>query len=521
MPSDAPTIAFDAAGILDALQRIREPLRLVREGERLGVLLDGAALGPGQALLASLPPLFPEWLGDRTFCEAHRVRFPYVVGEMANELTSVAMVVAAARAGFLAFFGAAGLTPTRIGEALQAIEGELGAEASWGSNLIHSPSEPGLEDQTVDLYLRRGVRRVSASAYMQLTPAVVRYSASGLHRDVRGRVRRKHLLFAKISRPETARLFLSPAPKDLLDLLVTEGQLTREEAELAAQVPMSEDLTVEADSGGHTDNRPLSVIFPVVASLRDELAREHGYQRPIRLGAAGGLGTPASVAAAFTLGAAYVLTGSVNQVAVESGLGAEGKKLLSQAGVADVMMAPAADMFELGVRVQVLRRGTLFGPRAQRLWDLYEANASLEAISDADRSRLESEIFRAPLSQVWRDTEQFWKERDPRQLERAARDPKHKMALCLRSYLGQASRWAIRDELTRRADFQIWTGPAIGAFNDWVRGSFLADPSQRTVAQIGLNLLEGAAVVTRAQLARSAGVPVGAAAFQFRPRPLS
>ena len=515
----APGPAFDAEGILEAIQRIREPLRLLRSGDRHGVLLGEGPHTDGE-VIARLPPLFPEWLGDRTFSEVHKVRFPYVVGEMANELTTVRMVVAASRAGFLAFFGAAGLTPARIDAAAQEIQRELGPDASFGANLIHTPHHERLEDETIDVYLKRQVRRVSASAFMTLTPAVVRYAASGLSLDVRGKVKRQNFLFAKISRPETARLFLAPAPKALLDELVAKNALSAQEAGLAARVPLCEDVTIEADSGGHTDNRPLTAIYPVIAALRDELSRAHGYERPVRLGAAGGLGSPTAVASAFTLGAAYVLTGSVNQAAVESGLGADSKRLLAQAGVADVMMAPAADMFELGVKVQVLRRGTLFGPRAQKLYDLYEAHASLEAIPEATRQKIETDIFKLPLTEVWAQTEKFWRERDPRQLERAARDPKQKMALCFRWYLGQASRWAIRDEKGRKVDYQIWTGPAIGAFNDWVKDSFLALPERRTVAQIGLNLLEGAAVATRAQQLRACGVPVGAAAFDFRPRPL-
>jgi hypothetical protein len=72
----------------------------------------------------------------------------------------------------------------------------------------------------------------------------------------------------------------------------------------------------------------------------------------------------------------------------------------------------------------------------------------------------------------------------------------------------------------RAADFQIWCGPAMGAFNTWVHGSFLDPiPRQRGVVQVARNLLEGAAVVTRAQQLRSYGVPVPAAAFDFRPRP--
>lgn len=519
--------AFEAARVLESIERFREPACVVRDESRgrLGVVLDGPGRsswqGHGHTLVALLPPTYPEWLGGRSFCEAHRARFPYVVGEMANGLTTTRMVVCAARAGFLGFFGAAGLGREQLEAALVELARELGDGATWGSNLIHNPGEPSMEDATVDLYLRHGVRRVSASAFMALTLPVVRYAATGLRLDARGRVRRQNHLFAKVSRPETAGPFMSPAPVAMLEALVAAGALSRGEADLAQRVPVAEDVTVEADSGGHTDNRPLTAVFPIIAALRDELTARHQYPRPIRLGAAGGLGAPSSVAAAFSLGAAYVLTGSVNQAAVESGLGATGRTLLAQAGVADVMMAPSADMFELGVRVQVLRRGTMFGVRAQRLYELYQAHDSLEAISPAERSRLEAEIFSSPLEQVWQQTERFWALRDPRELERAAREPRHKMALCFRWYLGQASRWAIDDEPSRRADFQIWCGPAIGAFNDWVRGSFLEDPAQRTVAQIGLNLLEGATVLARSQQLRSFGVNVPAAAFQFRPRPLA
>ena len=61
----------------------------------------------------------------------------------------------------------------------------------------------------------------------------------------------------------------------------------------------------------------------------------------------------------------------------------------------------------------------------------------------------------------------------------------------------------------------------MGAFNDWAKGTFLAVPENRTVVQVARNLMEGASVVTRAQQLRSFGVPVPAAAFDFRPRPLA
>jgi acyl transferase domain-containing protein len=59
----------------------------------------------------------------------------------------------------------------------------------------------------------------------------------------------------------------------------------------------------------------------------------------------------------------------------------------------------------------------------------------------------------------------------------------------------------------------------MGAFNCWAAGSFLSEPAHRTVAQIALNLLEGAAALTRARQLTCAGVPMPAAAFNPRPRP--
>jgi len=200
-----------------------------------------------------------------------------------------------------------GLRRPRSARPLTRIEAALGKDGpAWGANLIHSPHSPDLENVIADLYLSRGVRRICASAFMGLTPAVVRCAAKGLHRDSAGRIQRRHHIFAKLSRPEVAEAFMSPAPPALLEPLVRAGQLSAEEAALAAHVPVAEDITAEADSGGHTDNRPLAALLPVLLALRDRLMQHHRYPHPIRVGAAGGLGTPAAVASAFSLGAAYV-----------------------------------------------------------------------------------------------------------------------------------------------------------------------------------------------------------------------
>jgi trans-AT polyketide synthase/acyltransferase/oxidoreductase domain-containing protein len=525
-PAGRHPVAFGGEQIAACLRQVRDPVHIIGtpEGGPRGLALGRQVPGSGAAdcpQLGTLPPLYPEWLGDRDFGEVHGVRFPYVAGEMARGIATTRMVIAMARAEMLGIFGAAGLDVQAIERAVHELSAALRGDRPWGVNLIYSPAEPALEERTAELLLRSGVPIISASAYMDITPPLARCAAAGLRLDPAGRVVRPVRIFAKVSRPEVAEKFMSPAPAGLLAALVARGQLTQDEARLAAQVPVAEDVTVEADSGGHTDNQPLGAMLPAILAVRDAVAARYGYQRRIRVGAAGGLGSPQSVAGAFALGAAYVLTGSVNQLAVESGVSDDARALLAQADIADVMMAPAADMFEMGVQVQVLRRGTMFGPRARRLHEIYREYSSVEELPAGVRGALEREVLHASLDEVWAQTVSFWQRRDPAQLARAAEDARHRMALIFRWYLGNSSRWAVEGDTSRRADYQLWAGPAVGAFNRWTVGSFLAEPGERTVTQIALNLLEGAAVVTRAHQARTYGVPVPPQAFTFAPRRLS
>ena len=46
------------------------------------------------------------------------------------------------------------------------------------------------------------------------------------------------------------------------------------------------------------------------------MSERYDYDRPLRVGAAGGISTPWAAAAALAMGAAYLVTGSVNQSCV-------------------------------------------------------------------------------------------------------------------------------------------------------------------------------------------------------------
>ena len=476
-----------------------------KSGAKSGAQSGSGSASSGFPVAAFAPAVPPEQLGDASFKRDHGLRYNYVAGAMANGIASTALVEEMARGGMLGFFGAAGLSLTRVEAAIDQLSSSLNG-IPFGFNLIHSPNEPALEAAVADLYLRRGIRLVEASAYLRLTLPLVRYRVTGIARDAAGRVVTPNRVVAKVSRVEVATQFLSPPPAEFLAALVESGDISPEQAVLAATIPVAQDVTAEADSGGHTDNRPLVTLLPTLLALRDRMQEKFNYAGPLRVGAAGGLSTPTSLAAAFSMGAAYVLTGSVNQACVESGSSDTVRKMLAQVEQADIAMAPAADMFEMGVRVQVLKRGTMFPMRAAKLYELYRAHPALENLAEADRNFVEKQILRATLDQAWRSTRAFFLERDPAQVERAERDPKHQMALVFRSYLGLSSRWANAGDPERLMDYQVWCGPAMGAFNEWTRGSFLEQPQQRRAVVVAQNLLYGAALQLRRQFLAAQGI---------------
>jgi trans-AT polyketide synthase/acyltransferase/oxidoreductase domain-containing protein len=510
-------------GLCEALYRAARPIFIVNFNGQPAVSQDGTiTIGHRKPTASDLlpligyaPALHPKDLGDPEFKKSHSLRYAYIAGAMANGITSVEMVQEAGRNGMIGFFGAAGLLPAEIETAITRLQDSMESRP-FGFNLIHSPADPALESATVDLYIRRGINLVSASAYLDLTLPLVYYRVNGIHRDNNANVVCPNKIIAKVSRVEVARKFFSPPPEKYLKQLLDRGMITAEQAAMASEIPMADDLTAEADSGGHTDNRPALTLLPTMLALRDEVAATYNFRHPGRVGLAGGIATPEATAAAFAMGAAYVLTGSINQACSESGTSDIVRRMLAEADQADVCMAPAADMFELGVKVQVLKRGTMFPLRAAKLYELYSQHDRYEEIPANQREILERDFFKCSFLEEWQQTKQFFARRDPRQIELAENKPKHKMALVFRSYLGQSSNWANSGDPSRKIDYQIWCGPAMGAFNHWAKGTFLERSENRHTVTIAMNLLFGAAVATRLNWLRHQGISLPRTAFKIQ-----
>jgi PfaD family protein len=520
IPTDS--VAFDEMRIKSRLLSLDKPCYVVRDGQRIGVSNEGQWQDSGHLqgshleALAWVPPLPIGQLGDADFRKTHGTDYSYYAGAMANGIASEEMVIALGKQAFLGSFGAAGLTPDRVKEAIIRIQEAL-PQGPYAFNLIHSPTEPALEQKCVDLYITHGVSCVEAAAYLDLTPHVVRYRVAGLGLNAQNQITIKNRIIAKVSRTEVATKFMEPAPPRILKQLLEQKLITEQQANLSQEIPMADDVTTEADSAGHTDNRPMLALLPTMIALRDEVQEKYGYEHPVRVGAGGGIGTPLAALATFMMGAAYVVTGSINQSCMEAGASKHSKELLAQAQMTDVIMAPAADMFEMGVKLQVLKRGTLFPMRAQKLYDLYSHYDSLEDIPPKEREKLEKQFFKSSLESIWESTAGFFADRDPSQIERAANHPKRRMALVFRWYLGLSSRWSIVGEAGREMDYQIWCGPSMGAFNAWVRNSYLENVKNRKVVDVAKQILTGAAFSYRVQSLRTQGVQFPTTCSEYYP----
>jgi hypothetical protein len=70
-------------------------------------------------------------------------------------------------------------------------------------------------------------------------------------------------------------------------------------------------------------------------------------------------------------------------------------------------------------------------------------------------------------------------------------------------------------------DYQIWCGPAMGAFNDWARGSYLEAPDRRSVVDVAHHLMRGAALRYRVRTLEMQGVALPPHYAAYRPEPLA
>lgn len=450
-------------------------------------------------LTGEMRPIKIGELGSEDFLKAHNTCCAYVAGGMYRGVASKELVIKMGQADLLSFFGAGGLDLEVVKENIHKIKQALGDRKPWGVNIVHNMVKPENDDRLVELCLAEGVRRLEAAAFMSITRALVHYRLKGA-RLINGELNVPNMILAKISRPEVARAFINCPPESLVAQLLREGKLTTAEAQLASRIPMADDIVVEADSGGHTDMATAYSLFPAIRLLSVEMSKKLNYEKRIRVGAAGGIGTPEAALASFMMGADFILTGSINQCTVEAGTSDLVKSMLQDIDVQDTDYAPAGDMFELGAKIQVLKKGVFFPARANKLYDIYRQYNSIDEIDGKTREQLESNYFKKTIEEIFKEIESRYADREPALLKKASNNPKQKMALIFRWYFAKTSRLALAGDISEKVNFQIHCGPALGAFNQWVKGSALEDWKNRSVDEIGIHLMQNTVELLKLQI---------------------
>ncbi|MFJ8525107.1 ACP S-malonyltransferase [Bacillus cereus] len=420
-------------------------------------------------------------LGDPSFKDDYNVKYPYVVGSMTNGISSVNLVVQSAQNEILSYLGTNGLSYKEIRENLRDINERLANKWSYGCNLLADVHNPQKENELVDIFLQNNVRCLEASGFWSVSPSLIKYRAKGLKKSKNGNIQINNKILIKLTRSEVAKEFLSPISKQLLHQMVEQGEITYEEADMLKHVPIVDDICVMGDCGGPTDHGNLNLLLPSIIHLRDSYMSQYKFVKNVRIGAGGGIGTPTAAAVAFMLGADFILTGSINQCTVEAATSDYVKDMLQNMEIQDTTYVPSEYALDTSGYSQVVRKGVFFPARANRLYDLLKSYGSISEIDSKTRLYIEEKYFGKSFEEILQD--------ELKKNDRYRKNSKQELQIILKWYMEYAKGLAIQGKREQKVNFHIYCGPALGAFNEWVKDTYLENWRNRNVNGIAEKIM--------------------------------
>lgn len=421
-------------------------------------------------------------LGSASFRKRYGLAFNCLVGGMYKAISSKEMIASLSKSNLLGFYGTGGVSFEQIKRDISFIKEQVNREV-FGVNVVSDVTNSEKEERLIDLLLEEEVSVIEASGYIYLTRPLIRYLAMGLRED-NGQVVRTNHIIAKVSRPEIAEIFMKPAPENIISNLLNDNEITSQQATLLRSISVADDICVEADSGGHTDRGIITILLPAIQRMRNRISKEYNYHDVIHVGAAGGIGTPQAAAIMFLLGADFIMTGSINQCSVEAGTSMAVKNILCKMEVQDTDYAPAGDMLEYGSKVQVVKKGTFFVGRANKLYDIYKHCNSIADIEEETREQIERTFFKKKLDEILEEEKEFYKKYREKDYQRLIEDGKFQLLVVLKWYFRNSTKFALEGIQDRKVDYQIQCGKSLGAFNDWVRDTRFSLLENRKVVEL-------------------------------------
>ena len=135
-----------------------------------------------------------------------------------------------------------------------------------------------------------------------------------------------------------------------------------------------------------------------------------------------------------------------------------------------------------------------FSGRGNKLYELYNRHNSLDEIDSQTRKQIEEKYFSRSFEDVWSETKSYYSRINP-EFDKLEPTPKQKMGLVFRWYFIHTTRLAMSGAEEDKVNYQVHCGPALGAFNQWVKGTALESWRNRHVSDIGERIMNGAAAV--------------------------
>lgn len=421
-------------------------------------------------------------LGSLSFKEEYQTDIAYAAGGIRDGISSVSMIKKLADSNILGFLGTKGLDIHKIKGLLESAFNMVEHE-KIGVHVACDVLKPENNNQQLKLMIDKDIRRLQISGYQKPDEWIYEYRIRNIQYSEKHKVESPYKLLVCVNNLKAAEEFLKPIKKDYIKKLIELKKLTQIEAEMADSLPVCDDICIENTGMGAGGFGWISSI----KKLNERIGQSSSLRKEVRVGICGGIGNPQMLALAFFAGADFIMTDTINQCTVEAETSAHVKDLLQSAKENDFTFAPADDLFEFGERISVLKRGTLYPARAQKVYDIYSKYASVEEISKADTKLLTEKYFGIKLSEMY---QRIMKTVSEEERKLISEQPKYKLGLIMKGYLQECFHQAQAGEKESEINYGIAVERDMADINRWLQGTDIEHWDRRSIDVIAKRIME-------------------------------
>lgn len=421
-------------------------------------------------------------LGSLSFKKEYHTELAYAVGGIRDGISSGPMLKKLADSNILGYLGTKGLDIHETNRLLEDALNMVGLE-KIGVHVSCDVLKPEYSNQQLKLMIDKDIRRLQLSGYQRPDEWIYEYRIRNIRYSEKHKVVSPYKLLVCVNNLKAAEEFLKPIDKDYIKKMIELNKLTQIEAEMVAALPVCDDICIDNTGIGAGGFGWISSIKKLI----DRICTPHSLKKRVRVGICGGIGNPQMLAMAFFAGADFVMTGTINQCTVEAETSTHVKDLLQAAKENDFAFVPADDLFEFGEKMSVLKRGTLYPTRAQKVYDIYSKYASVDEISETDTKLLTEKYFGIGLQEMYQRIMGIVSETERILISEQS---KYKLGLIMKGYLQACFHQAQAGEKATEINYGIAVECDMADINRWLQGTDIEHWNRRSIDIIAKRIME-------------------------------